>query len=271
MSYGQPVTDLHLDVPGARIAYSVHEGAAPTRVVAHGLTSSRAADDAGGFMPWAGLDTSARTVRYDARGHGDSTGRTVPDDWTWNHLADDLLALLDQVSPDEPVDALGASMGAATILWAAIRRPERFRRLVLVIPPTAWETRAAVGDDYRAGADLIERDGIAAWLDPAANEPQLALLTAAGFEDSAPPHIADALVPSVFRGAAMSDLPAPDAIATIAAPTLLLPWAGDPGHPVSTSEKLLGLLPDARLQVAETPEQLRAWPNVIEEFLGELA
>ncbi len=37
----------------------------------------------------------------------------------------------------------GSSMGCATSIYAALLAPERMKALVLVIPPTAWETRAA--------------------------------------------------------------------------------------------------------------------------------
>jgi pimeloyl-ACP methyl ester carboxylesterase len=262
------MTDLSLIVPGARIAYSLEGDASPTRIVAHGLTSSRAADDEGGFMPWRGLDHGVRTARFDARGHGESTGRTEPDDYLWSSLAGDLLALIDEISPHEPVDALGASMGTATILWAATLRPERFRRLVLVIPPTAWETRVAQGDGYRAAADLVERDGIGAWLAAAQALPTMPILAEGGWTMSGPA-ISDALLPSVLRGAAMADFPSPDAVTAIEIPTLLLPWDGDPGHPVSTSERLLELMPNARLELARSAADIRAWPGAIEGFLGE--
>lgn len=260
--------NLFLDRPGARIAYSIEGGrAVPIRVVAHGLTSSRAADDGGGFMPWPMLRDDVRTIAFDARGHGDSTGRAEPDDYLWSTLADDLLALLDEVSPDEPVDALGSSMGTATIAWAASRAPERFRRLVLVIAPTAWETRAAQADGYRASADLVQTRGMGAWLEAAASLPAMPLLAEGGWT-MYPPTIPDELVPSVLRGAALTDLPAREVVATIEHETLLLPWEGDPGHPVSTSEQLLELMPHATMRVARTPDDVRAWPAVIEEFLA---
>ncbi len=40
----------------------------------HGMSSSRASEDQGGFFDWSALKASGRRiVRYDARGHGRST------------------------------------------------------------------------------------------------------------------------------------------------------------------------------------------------------
>ena len=62
-----------------------------------------------------------------------------------------------------------------------------------------------------------------------------------------------------MRGAAASDLPTPDAIATLDHPRLVLAWAGDPGHPESTAERLHELLPDSELRVATTVKDLFTW------------
>src|SRR5437763_6760252 len=122
---------------------------------------SRAAEDALGLQDWSAL--TRRRVRYDARGHGTSTGRPVAEDYTWPNLADDLLAVADLIRDGRPVDWIGGSMGCGSLLWAATRAPERFRRLVLEIPPTTRETRIAAATMYRAGADPVERAGKAAW------------------------------------------------------------------------------------------------------------
>lgn len=67
-------------------------------------------------------------LHYTVRGSGGSTGRQVPEDYRWDALADDLLALLDEVAPTELVDGIGASMGTATLLHAAANAPHRCRR-----------------------------------------------------------------------------------------------------------------------------------------------
>ncbi|MFL6205765.1 MAG: alpha/beta fold hydrolase, partial [Acidimicrobiales bacterium] len=167
----------------------------------------------------------------------------------------------------ERVDAGGASMGCASTLHAAVRAPERFDRLVLVIPPTAWDTRGAQGDLYRAAADLAEQQGKDAWLAAAAEAPRIPL-----FADLPPvPPAADipeALLPSVLRGAAASDLPPTEAIAALEHRALVLAWAGDPGHPESTAERLHALLPTSELHVATQLTDLFTWSAAIADFLA---
>ena len=154
--------------PVTHLAHTVL-GHGPAFVWGHGLTSSRASEDRLPLLDWSAFTGAGRqVVRYDAAGHGETGGPADPAAYQWPELARDLLALLDVLGLDR-VDAGGASMGCASTLHAAVRAPERFDRLVLVIPPTAWETRAAQAEIYEAGADLAERDGKAAWLAAAAD------------------------------------------------------------------------------------------------------
>jgi pimeloyl-ACP methyl ester carboxylesterase len=253
------VTDGTLERDGATISYEVQEGAGPTVVQLHGLSSSRASEATAGFFDWSPVAAGGRRlVRYDARAHGRSTGRPQPADYAWPHLAADLIALLDVVSPEAPVDAIGVSMGVGTLLHAVTLRPERFRRLVLVIPPTAWATRAAQGDAYRQMADLAEQRGYDALVRTMSAFGTLPLLEEGGWTTAPPPDIEEDVLPAVFRGAALTDFPAQEAAAAIRQPVLLRPWVDDPGHPVSTSERLHELLPDSTLEVMSTPDDLRA-------------
>ncbi len=257
------MSDRILTRPGAQVAYSV-EGSGPIVVTAHGLSVSRAAALAAG-QSFAGLSERGHTVvAYDARGHGQSTGRLIANDYTWSNLAGDMLALIDEVSPDAPVDAVGASMGCATILYAVVAAPERFRRLVLVIPPTAWETRATIASGYELQAKLIEDKGLDAFLDLVADYENPPAIPA---DLVMRPDVAEELLPTVFRGAALSDFPSADDIAGIRQPVLILAWAGDPGHPVSTSEELVALLPQAELHIAQSPADVAQWVELAGPFL----
>lgn len=234
-------------------------------VWAHGLTSSRANEDQRGLFDWTPVTAAGRqVVRYDARGHGTTGGPPDPAAYEWPRLAEDLLALMDHLGIEQaPVG--GASMGCATVLHAAVRAPERFERLVLIIPPTAWASRAGQAEVYELSAAVVEAQGKAAWLELANAAPKAAI-----FESDPVPFDADIseeLLPFVLRGAAASDLPDPSAIAVIAAPALVLAWATDTGHPVSTAERLVDLLPDAELHVAETIPQIRTWPERVAAFL----
>ena len=247
------------DVPGARLQteYS-NEGGHPV-VQLHGLTSSLERDRVLDLDLGRGL-SGTRLLRYDARGHGRSTGRPVADDYRWPRLAQDLLALLDVWFPGERVHRVGPSMGCATLLHAALLDPGRFSGLTLMVPPTAWETRAAKAHDYERSAEAVEAHGLELLLRAQAAAP--APPATAGAPDTVPDVRTD-LLPWVFRGAARSDLPDRKALRSIDLPTTILAWTDDPAHPLSTAETLLDLLPRATLQVASTRAEVDRWPAVL--------
>ncbi|NMD57966.1 MULTISPECIES: alpha/beta fold hydrolase [Tsukamurella] len=252
------------DVPGAQLAAEYSDEGGHPVVQLHGLTSSRARDRVLDLDLGRGL-SGTRLLRYDARGHGASTGRPVPEDYRWPNLADDLLRLLDHWFPGERVHGVGPSMGTSTLLHAAVRDPERFSGLTLMVPPTAWETRVAKADEYRTAATLIEKQGLEVFL--AAGEGAVPPPATVGHPPTVP-DVPEPLLPSLFRGAAASDLPDPGEIARIAVPVTLLAWVDDPSHPVSTAERLSRTLPRASLSVARTPQEVAQWPSVLRRDVG---
>jgi 3-oxoadipate enol-lactonase len=267
MTTGTGQGSAHASIADAEIAYS-DRGSGPLTVYAHGLTASRAVDGRLGWLDWTPVVAAGRRlVAYDARGHGRSTGAAVAGQYTWPSLAEDLLVLLDEWGASGPVAGIGSSMGTGTLLHAALRAPDRFDRLVLAAPPTAWETRAAQAGTYLAAADLVEQSGAGVFAALAAQAPRPAVF--GDLVDFPPtPDVTDALLPSVLRGAAASDLPDRAALREIGQPVLLLAWADDPGHPVSTAERLADLLPDAQLEIAHSPADLRRWGGLSAAFLS---
>ncbi|TXK09865.1 alpha/beta hydrolase [Microbacterium hatanonis] len=256
-----------LDLGGAAISYDVTGDAGPLAVQLHGLTSSRSRDAQLGLDLGRALH-SARVLRYDARGHGRSTGDTDPASYGWDRLADDLLRLLDEVAPGERVHGVGPSMGTGTLLHAAVRDPERFASLTLVVPPTAWTTRTAQAETYRRNARFVEREGVDALVELGSSAP-------------VPPALADApesypavdagLLPTVLRGAAETDFPPVGTLRAISTPTLVLAWAGDPAHPLSTAEKLREIIPGSVLSVARSPHEVLGWAGRFAEHVGAAA
>lgn len=248
-------------------------GDGPSFVWGHGLTSSRAGEDELGMVDWRRVRDHARVLRYDARGHGLSGSSPEPDGYHWRELAHDQLALADALGIGRYI-AGGASMGCATALHAAVIAPERITALVLVIPPTAWETRAGQQQGYELGAQLVEAGQTEALIagsagspppDPLADEPLWTERFARVVRETEPVRLA-----RIFRGAALTDLPPPEAIAAIDVPTLILPWTGDAGHPMSTAERLLDLLPNATMHAASTRADLDAWTDHVISFLATL-
>jgi 3-oxoadipate enol-lactonase len=258
-----------LDDTGGTISFDVREGSGPTVVALHGLGSSRANDVASRIFDWSPVaGRGRRLLRYDARGHGRSSVlHPTPDDFTWPRLAEDLLDLLAVTSPGEPVDAVGVSMGVGTLLHAAVRQPERFRRLALVIPPTAWATRTAQCGMYLQMAELLEAQGTAALAAAVAEAPTLPILAEGGwvlpgFD------VADNAVAAILRGSAATDLPDPEALTTLRQPVLLRLWVNDPAHPLSTAERLADLLPRAALDTTATADDVRTLTSRVADFFA---
>jgi pimeloyl-ACP methyl ester carboxylesterase len=253
-------------VGSVRLAYE-EQGTGPIVLSAHGLTASRAAVTKLGLADFSPVSQAFRLVSYDARGHGASTGTTHPADYSWPALSQDLLALADLVSPHAAVSCIGLSMGTGTLLHAVLRAPQRFDRLVLTAAPTAWETRAAQTQFYERIATFAEEHT------PEQLQELFRKSPAAPIFHDVPTHpvdpdIAHEFVPAVFRGAGLSDLPAPEALRTLSHRTLILAWDTDSGHPVSSAERLHALLKHSQLHISKTSADIRSWGERALQFLS---
>jgi pimeloyl-ACP methyl ester carboxylesterase len=120
----------------------------PPIVLLHGATFR--AEDWENIFPR--LATRYRVIAYDARGHGKS-GRAAS--YGIDALADDLLRVIDAVAGG-PAIVIGHSLGGATALVAAAKRPAAIRALVLEEPVVDnWDRdwRAQYFKDLRAALD----------------------------------------------------------------------------------------------------------------------
>lgn len=244
----------------------------PTLVWGHGLTSSRTQEDDGLLLDWPRIEASTSVLRYDARGHGESGTTPDPHDYGWDRMALDQLELASSFGVERYV-AGGASLGAATALHAAVTAPDRIVGLLLVIPPTGWETRAAQTGRYEQMASILDRKGTEPLIQAAATDvPIPDPFAGLGIWEQRTIDTLRAADPSrlatIFRGAATANLPPRDQVARIAVPTRILAWSGDAGHPVSSAEALADLIPGSELTVASTSDDLRSWTDTTIDFLG---
>jgi 3-oxoadipate enol-lactonase len=241
-------------------------------VWAHGMTSSMAADADSGVFDWSSLD-GVRVVRYDAPGHGRSPMGDTAEDHRWDRLAGAMFRVADQAGFTSFV-AGGASMGAATTLHAAVQAPELVTAMVLVIPPTAWETRAAQAGMYDFARNYVTEHGVEGLVELERQVPGSGPLADPAIRERFERHLlemAPRALTRIFEGAIASDLPPRDVVATLSQPALILAWTDDPGHPLSTAEALADLLPDAELVVATSLDEARTWPTRVQSFLGSLS
>jgi pimeloyl-ACP methyl ester carboxylesterase len=169
-------------------------------------------------------DAGRPVIGVDLLGHGEAPKPHDPAAYA------DLTERIADVLPPEPIDAVGFSLGALTLLRLAVRRPSAFRRLVVAgIGRNAFERDDAVRERILAGLD-----GVA---DP---EDNLARLFAqyAGQPGNDPVALA-----AVMRRTDGAPLTA-DELASVGVPVLVVIGDRDFAGP---ADQLVEALPDARL------------------------
>jgi 3-oxoadipate enol-lactonase len=213
-----------VDVDGGRLHYRFDGAAdAPVLMLSNSLGTDLSMWDA--QMP--SLSRHFRVLRYDSRGHGQSTVIAGP--YTLEQLAGDALSLLDSLNI-ERVRFCGLSMGGMVGMWLAVHAPERIDRLVLsntaalIGPPELWNTR--IETVRGGGMQAVTEAVIGRWFNQAftARAPQAVEV------------IRRMLLDTPAEGytaccAAIRDMDQRDTVARIEAPTLVI--AGT--HDVSTT------------------------------------
>jgi 3-oxoadipate enol-lactonase len=195
----------------------------------------------------AALARGHRVLRYDLRGHGDSSVPEAP--YSIADLGSDLLALLDRTGTAR-ASLFGVSLGGMVSMWVAAHAPERVDRLILCStsavmgPPESWTERAALV--RREGTAAVADAVVARWFTRAfaAAQPdvvarirgQLAATPAEGYAGCCE---------AIREMDQRPDLPA------IAAPTLVIAAEGDPSTPPAHARTIAGLIPGARLEVLD--------------------
>ncbi|MBV9404193.1 MAG: 3-oxoadipate enol-lactonase [Acidobacteriaceae bacterium] len=101
---------------------------------------------------------SYRVVRYDTRGHGQSSLSSEPT--TITSLASDVIALVDQVGADR-FSFCGISIGGLTGMMLALSHPQRL--LSLVLANTA--ARIGTSESWNARIDTVQTQGIVSLLE----------------------------------------------------------------------------------------------------------
>ncbi len=218
----------------------------------HGLTASRRYV----VMGSRALERSGhRVIMYDARAHGHSSPAPTPDAYTYDLLADDALAVLDDRDVDRAVLA-GASMGAHTLLNLALRHPDRVAALVVITPAYSGNSvqeaaRLERWDRLARGLRLGGVDGfLEAYGEPTGASPDFVrtLLTVTRqrlSQHDNPEALADALhaLPRSAPFGKLSDL------ATISVPATVVASgdAADPEHPEALGLAYAQEIPGAQL------------------------
>jgi pimeloyl-ACP methyl ester carboxylesterase len=229
------VTDLWFDETGSGAPMVLlHEGVVDSRIWARVLPL---------------LAERHRVIRYDQRGYGRSPLPDGP-----YSVVEDFFAVLDAAEVGEAV-VVGASRGGNIALGAALERPDRVSKLVLVgsglpgyswhVEWTAeqiarWETAEEAGD-YEAMAEL----DMEAWA-PLGADPELRAMFVENAVGSNSEH-------------ATTDEPVAERVGGIAAPTLVITGGRDVRGINEVGALLAREIPGAQSAVIEETDHMVPW------------
>ena len=266
--------DLRIDADGVMLAGEESGEWSPV-VLLHGLTATRRYV----VMGSRALERSGhRVVAYDARAHGQSDPALDPADYSYDRLAADLLAVLDDRGIDRAVLA-GASMGAHTLTKFALLHPERVAGLVIMTPAYDPEDRRpGAMDRWDRLAEGLRSGGVegfvAAYGTPKVPEKWRDTIDRVLHQRLAahehPDALADALQ-AVPRSRPFEDW---DELHVIDAPAVIVASRDevDPEHPYATGERYAAEIPNARLVSEEPGTSPLAWQGAqVSKVISEVA
>jgi 3-oxoadipate enol-lactonase len=249
---------LHVEVEGSGM---------PVTVFAHGLTNS--CKELSPFTPMA----PGTKVRFCFRGHGHSSV-PEPGHYRFADFARDVDAV---AAAYDATCAFGTSLGAGAITHLVGERPERFERLVFLLP-AALDVPIVDHSAFDRTADLLESlpkdEAIEAILNGAGRQeayrtqPALRALDMLLWQDMNPVGVARA-VREVVRDVAIDDR---DKLRRVTAPTLIIAREGDALHPAEVGRVIADLMPNAELVMLRSEEDLLASiPTLIQRVSAFLA
>jgi pimeloyl-ACP methyl ester carboxylesterase len=243
------------------------------------------------------LASRYRVIAIDARGHGDSDTRPIPDGYRWEYLVSDLsqiaARLLQETGESEIALGVGSSLGGIVTVGAEERNPGLFQRIAMLDPPIhpsealmnelglerPGEQRPAIADQARKRSAIWPSRDVArqAWRDkpifsswqPRAFE----LYLQEGFRDredgsvelKCNPHVEA----TIFETAGSLDTF--EFAPRVQAPVLLI-RAGRGLFPPTIFEHLARLFPDCTYQVVDAGHLLpMEAPDLVIELLDAFA
>ena len=237
----------------ATLHFEVEGSGKPVTVFAHGLTNS--CMELAAFTPMA----PGTKVRFCFRGHGHSS-TPGPGAYRYADLARDLDAIASETGASQ---AVGTSLGAGALARLIAGQPDRFERVVFVLP-SILEGSIGISPIVERTAELLEtlprEQAIEAILRESGRartyevNPGLRAFDLVMWQDMNPVGVARAIREAV-RDVAVPDL---DALGRVVAPALVIAREGDPIHPASVARRLGEVLQDVDLVVLDSESDFLA-------------
>ncbi len=188
-----------------------------------------------------------RVLRYDTRGHGQST--VTPGPYSIEQLSNDVLRLLDLLQLTQ-VHFCGLSMGGTTGQFLGSHSPTRFNKIVLcstaakIGTPESWNAR--ISTVQQNGMKAIASAVIERWFTaPYRSSHPAEIATMQSMLENANP------AGYAANCAAVRDADLTPSLSSIKAPTLIVSGTHDPATTPADGRILAKLIPDARF--AEVP------------------
>jgi 3-oxoadipate enol-lactonase len=238
----------------------------PVTVLAHGLTNNR--NELAAFTPLV----PGTKVRFDFRGHGRSS--SPPSGFRFEDFARDVDAVANAFGATV---AVGTSLGAGALGNLVCRVPDRFERMIWLLP-AGLDVPFALAPRYHELAESIDgatpEEALAAVLGDtrriaeAVRTPWRLELDRLMWEHDDPSGLARAI------HGVVEDWPIPDRelLRRVEIPTLIVCIEGDEVHPAALGRILEDLLPNAELVVYEDQAALFAGiPTLLERVRSFIA
>lgn len=125
------------------------------------------------------LSALRRIVRYDTRGHGQSSAIAGP--YSFEQLVGDIVAITDHLQIAS-ADIMGLSLGGMTVLGLALDHPDRVDRVICCAARAEFPSPAIASWDQRldavakGGVSAIADDTLARWFTPKTQQEQPELI-----------------------------------------------------------------------------------------------
>ena len=241
---------LHVEVDGA---------GEPVTVLAHGLTNScRELAQLTPLVP-------GTKVRFCFRGHGHSSSPGTG--YRFADFARDVEAVADQYGAEV---GFGTSLGAGAIANLVARQPDRFRKLVFLLP-AGLDVPFQYKDRMLRTAALVEGKTLEDAVDAVLSDPQrlasyVQFPWLRDFDRNMLQDLNTVGVPRAIREI-VEDWPLAhrEDMRRVTAPTLLICREGDVIHPAVVGQILAEIMPNAELMLFEDGMQMyEAIPQIVE-------
>jgi pimeloyl-ACP methyl ester carboxylesterase len=258
VSLAEPV-GFEVETGGSIVRGETSGEGGPDLFLCHGLSAARTYVVHGSkVLPRAGY----RLHTYDARGHGESEPAPVYD---YEHLADDLEEVVDELRGEGNLILGGHSMGCHTAMTMALRGPERVSALVLIGPVYTGIEDPDIGV-WDERADALENGGPAEFArvigervdaSPEIKETIMRLAERRAALHRHPEAVAEALR-QVPRSVPFDSL---DDLTDLDMPVLVVASHddADDGHPYAVAESYAAVLPQGVMISEEKGESPLSW------------